>query len=137
VYNKEKDERWLKRIAKQLFTTQQQKELQNNPHVKQVSDKAITYTDTFKEHFIQAYEQGKLSFEIFQEAGFDVEILEKNAFKWLLSAGVRLASKRESSVLRTEESRALDVRWHVNSAPKRRSPSWKPNWNGSKWRMNS
>lgn len=61
-------------MSKQLFTTQQQKELQSNPYVKQVSDKAITYTDAFKEYFIQTYEQGKLPLEIFQEAGFDVDI---------------------------------------------------------------
>lgn len=62
-------------MSKKLFTIQQQKELQNNPHVKQVSDKAVTYTEAFKEHFIQAYEQGKLPREIFQQAGFDVDIL--------------------------------------------------------------
>lgn len=62
-------------MSKQLFTTKQQNELQKNPHVKQVSAKAITYTDAFKEHFIQAYGQGKLPREIFQEAGFDVDIL--------------------------------------------------------------
>ncbi|NMO96308.1 IS3 family transposase [Paenibacillus lemnae] len=62
-------------MSKKLFTTQQQNELQKNPYVKRVSDKAITYTDAFKEHFIQAYEQGKLPHEIFQGAGFDVDIL--------------------------------------------------------------
>lgn len=62
-------------MSKKLFTSSQQKQLKKNPYVRQVSDKAITYTDAFKEHFIQSYGQGKLPHEIFQEAGFDVEIL--------------------------------------------------------------
>lgn len=62
-------------MSKKLFTSSEQQQLKKNPYVRQVSDKAITYTDAFKEHFIQAYQQGKLSHEIFQEAGFDVEIL--------------------------------------------------------------
>lgn len=62
-------------MSKQLFTIKQQNELQKNPHVKQVSDKAITYTDAFKELFIEAHQQGKWPREIFQEAGFDVEVL--------------------------------------------------------------
>lgn len=45
-------------MSKQLFAIQQQKEFQNHLYVKQVSDKAIIYTDAFKEHFIKAYEQG-------------------------------------------------------------------------------
>ncbi len=73
-------------MSKKLFTTQQQKQLQKNPHVQQVSDKAITYTDAFKEHFIQAYGQGKLPREIFQEAGFDVDTLGTQR--------IRTASKR-------------------------------------------
>jgi len=62
-------------MTKQFFTTNQQNELRMNPHVKKVSDKAITYTDAFKESFIEAYKQGKMPQEIFQEAGFDVEAL--------------------------------------------------------------
>ena len=73
-------------MSKKLFTTQQQKQLQKNPHVQQVSDKAITYTDAFKEHFIQAYGKGKLPREIFQEAGFDVDALGTQR--------IRTASKR-------------------------------------------
>ncbi|GGO05855.1 transposase [Saccharibacillus kuerlensis] len=62
-------------MSKKLFTSLEQKQLKKNPYVKQVSNKAITYTDAFKEHFIQAYGQGKRPREIFQEAGFDVDSL--------------------------------------------------------------
>ena len=37
--------------------------------------KAITYTDEFKRNFIKEYEKGKFPREIFEEAGFDMEIV--------------------------------------------------------------
>lgn len=62
-------------MAKILFTEKQQKELAKNLYVKAVSEKAITYTDEFKRFFITENEKGKLPRAIFEEAGFDVEII--------------------------------------------------------------
>ncbi|GJM71340.1 hypothetical protein HMSSN036_35560 [Paenibacillus macerans] len=62
-------------MSKKLFTTQEQAQLRTNPYVKNVSAKAITYTDAFKERFIQEYNQGKFPSEIFQEAGFAIDVL--------------------------------------------------------------
>jgi len=62
-------------MSKKLFTTQEQTQLRTNPYVKNVSAKAITYTDAFKERFIQEYNQGKFPSEIFQGAGFDLDVL--------------------------------------------------------------
>ena len=59
------------------FTEKEIETLQNNPNVKNVSEKAITYTKEFKEHFMTEYNKGKLPKTIFQEAGFDVKILGK------------------------------------------------------------
>ena len=47
-----------------------------NPYVKAVSEKGITYTDEFKRLFIREYEKGKFPREIFEEAGFEVEVLD-------------------------------------------------------------
>lgn len=57
------------------FTDQQQAQLKLNPYVKNVSAKAITYTEEFKGIFIDEYSKGNLPSEIFLEAGFDIEAL--------------------------------------------------------------
>lgn len=40
-----------------------------------VSEKAITYIDEFKRHFISENEMGKLPREIFEEAGLNIELI--------------------------------------------------------------
>lgn len=63
-------------MSKKIFTEQEIKILSKNPYVKSVSTKAITYTDEFKQIFIDQYEKGKFPREIFEEfGGFDIEII--------------------------------------------------------------
>ena len=62
-------------MTKNYLTPSQQKEIKKNPYVKVVSDKAITYTDEFKRLFITENEAGKLPREIFEEAGFNIEMM--------------------------------------------------------------
>lgn len=49
------------------FTDEQVEKLRQNPNIKKVSRKAITYTKAFKEHFIIENEKGKLAKQIFKE----------------------------------------------------------------------
>ena len=75
-------------MIRTTFTEEQVKELANNPYVKAVSNKSITYTDAFKVHLVLEREKGKFPLEIFREAGFPLETLGKrriNNFssKWL------------------------------------------------------
>lgn len=62
-------------MGKYYFTEEQVKELKNNKYVKNVSEKAITYTDEFKIHFINEYNLGKLPKQIFKESGFNIKVL--------------------------------------------------------------
>lgn len=62
-------------MSKKLFTIQDQKVLKKNPYVKAVSEKGITYTDEFKAIAIKKNENGKGPIEIFEEAGFDIEVV--------------------------------------------------------------
>ena len=62
-------------MSKKLFTDQEQKILRKHPYVKAVSEKGITYTDEFKAIAIKRYEDGKSSREIFEDAGFDIDIV--------------------------------------------------------------
>ena len=74
-------------MTKNYLTPSQQKELRKNPYVKAVSDKAITYTDEFKRLFITDNEAGKLPRKIFEDAGFNIEMIgitrvSKAADRW-------------------------------------------------------
>jgi transposase len=58
-----------------MFTDKEIKQLTNNPYVRNMSSKAITYTDAFKQLFISENNKGKLPRELFEECGFDVTII--------------------------------------------------------------
>lgn len=84
-------------MSKKLFTDKEIKNLSNNSNVKSVSTKGITYTDEFKRIFITESENGKLPRLIFEENGFDVDIIgivrvNRAAARWR-------ATYKESGVL--------------------------------------
>jgi transposase len=62
-------------MSKKTFTEKEIKQLSTNPYVKTVSTKGITYTDEFKRIFIAEKEKGKFSRQIFDESGFDTDII--------------------------------------------------------------
>ncbi len=64
-------------MSKKLFSDKQIKILSANKYVKSVSEKGITYTDEFKRLFITENEKGKLPREIFEECGFEIDIIGK------------------------------------------------------------
>lgn len=57
------------------FTEDQIKHLRMNPYVKNVSEKAITYTEEFKEIFLAKYKQGMSPLAILRDLQFDVVAL--------------------------------------------------------------
>ncbi len=90
-------------MSKKLFTDQEQKILVKHPYVKAVSEKGITYTDEFKAIAIKGYEDGKSSREIFEDAGFDIDIL---GIQRVLSALKRWrAAYKENGVSGLEDTR--------------------------------
>lgn len=62
-------------MSKKLFNELERQQLKQNKYVLEVSDKAITYTDEFKLHFISEYDKGLLPRFIFEQAGFSVDII--------------------------------------------------------------
>lgn len=62
-------------MSKLKFSKKDIEILSQNPYVKKVSDKAITYTNDFKVLFMNQYNEGKNAVEIFTDAGFDVRTL--------------------------------------------------------------
>lgn len=74
-------------MSKITFTTKEIKTLQKNPNVQRISERSITYTDTFKNKFMDEYLAGKLPRKIFSENGFDIEVIglkriEQSAHRW-------------------------------------------------------
>ena len=57
------------------FTDEQVEELRKNPYVKNVSHKAITYEESFKEAFIEDYQNGMQPNEIFVKYGFNPKVI--------------------------------------------------------------
>ncbi len=70
-----------KAMSKKIFTEKEIKLLSSNNYVKSVSSKGITYTDEFKHILIAEKEKGKFAKEIFEECGFDVEVLGTERIK--------------------------------------------------------
>ncbi|MDQ6596525.1 IS3 family transposase [Bacillus salipaludis] len=68
-------------MSKKTFTEKEIIILSKNPYVKSVSSKGITYSHEFKQHFVSEFSKGKFSRQIFEEAGFDVEIIGMQRIK--------------------------------------------------------
>ena len=74
-------------MSKITFSTKEIKTLQKNSNIHCVSERAITYTDAFKNRFMDEYLAGKLPRQIFADNGFDVDVIgmkriEQSAHRW-------------------------------------------------------
>lgn len=69
-----------------------------------VSNKAITYTNEFKIHFIAECSKGKTSRVIFEEVGFDVDTIGIRRIDY---AGARL--RNENEVLGLDNTRRNNI----------------------------
>ena len=93
-------------MSKKIFTEQEILELSKNKYVKNVTAKGITYTNEFKLQFIAEYENGKTSRKIFEDAGFDVDVI---GIKRIESASLRWrAAYKDKGVLGLEDTRTLN-----------------------------
>ena len=77
-------------MSKITFNKETIELIKQNPYIVKVSEKSITYSDEFKRLFIDEYLKGKTPKVIFEEAGFDVNVLgvrryEQAAARWLRS----------------------------------------------------
>lgn len=65
----------IKTHKKSIFTPEQIEILASNKFTAKVNSRQIIYTLEFKNLFLSRYEQGDTSIEIFQDCGYDPEIL--------------------------------------------------------------
>ena len=90
-------------MSKIRFSNNEIEKLSKNKYVLKVSDKAITYTNEFKIHFIAEYSKGKTSRIIFEEAGFDVEVI---GIRRIDCAGARWRKAyKENGILGLDDTR--------------------------------
>lgn len=90
-------------MSKKIFTEKEIKSLSSNPFVKSVSPKGITYTDEFKHIFISENDKGKLPRQIFEECGFDIDVI---GIERVSSSGKRWrAAYRENGVSGLRDTR--------------------------------
>lgn len=67
------------------FTIEQQELLRMNPNIKKVTEKSITYSDSFKLFAIEEHAKGKTPHEIFKQAGINPNIIgSKNPCRCLI-----------------------------------------------------
>lgn len=93
-------------MSKKTFTDLEMLDLSKNKYVKNVTSKGITYTNEFKLQFIAEYENGKTSRKIFEDAGFDVDVI---GIKRIESASLRWrAAYKDKGVLGLEDTRTLN-----------------------------
>jgi len=99
-------------MSKRIFDEKEIEVLKRNPNVKKVSSKSITYKNEFKKLFIQEYELGKSPDEIFEENGFDSEILGQ---KRISSSTDRWkVAYKKSGILGLEDGREISGGRPVN-----------------------
>jgi hypothetical protein len=90
-------------MSNRIFSLEEIAILSKNEYVKNISEKAITYTDEFKQIFIAENQSGKLPIEIFEKHGFDTNIVGKDRIK---SAGKRWrAGYKENGILGLQDTR--------------------------------
>lgn len=68
-------------MSKIRFSNEEIEQLKINTNVKNVSEKAITYSDEFKHHFIAETLNGKSARVIFEESGFNIDVIGNERIK--------------------------------------------------------
>ncbi|GGM24398.1 hypothetical protein GCM10011351_07700 [Paraliobacillus quinghaiensis] len=92
-------------MSTRLFSGKEIKELYKNPYVTAVSNKGITYTDEFKRIFITENEKGKFPRQVFEEHGFDIDIIGINRVE---SSGKRWrAAYRKNGIAGLQDTRKV------------------------------
>ena len=62
-------------MNREIYDKKQMEELLKNKNVKKINGKGINYSNEFKIKAVKLYEEGMLPREIFERAGFNIDIL--------------------------------------------------------------
>jgi transposase-like protein len=90
-------------MDKKMFTREEIDELLKNKNVTKCSEKAISYSKAFRIEAVRLYnEEGLGSRKIFENAGFNIEIIGKDKPKGCLSRWSRISRIKGATSLETE-----------------------------------
>ena len=90
-------------MSKKRFTKEQREELLKNNNIAACSEKSITYSKDFKQRAVKQYnEEGLSSCEIFEKAGFDIELIGRTKPKECLVAWNKIYRTKGIKALSTE-----------------------------------
>ncbi len=89
-------------MAKRIFTEPEMKQLEKNPNVLRVSERTITYHPSFKRIAIKEYQIGKFPSQIFEENGFDLNVIGRKQPKRALQRWRETYEKHGESGLEGE-----------------------------------
>lgn len=81
-------------MGKNYFSQEEVKELEKNLYVKKVSEKAITYSQEFKEEFWLLLQEDMIPVEIFRKMGFDTKVIGRQRIS-NTAHRIRQQAKRE------------------------------------------
>lgn len=84
------------------FTEEEIKILESNPYTKKVSTSTITYTQEFREFFMEEYNNGTTPANILRKAGFDPKIFGKERIH-SMCCNIRRMADREAGVIDTRK----------------------------------
>jgi len=71
-------------MSKRIFSGEQIRELLQNSNIVSCSDKSITYCKDFKILAVKKYQEGLPASLIFEQAGFNIDLIGRKTPKWCL-----------------------------------------------------
>ncbi len=101
-------------MSKKHFTIEQINRLKDHPCIVQISEKAITYSEDFKERAVKAAESGLTSRMIFEKEGLSVQDLGKKRITGALNRW-RKMSQREDGF---KDTRATNTKGRPRNRPR-------------------
>ena len=82
-------------MSKHIYTEEDINKLSGNKYVVHCSDKSITFSTEFKKLAVHQYnEEGLIPVEIFEQAGFDLQIIAKDTPKECLGRWRRIVDRK-------------------------------------------
>ena len=99
-------------MSKRIFSKEEISALLKNPNVEKCSKKTILYSHEFKVSSLEKYRQGLTPFEIFRQAGFDIDMIGRQTpgdclYRWRTKRIVRQRGGRPKKIVKSTDAEKL------------------------------
>lgn len=89
-------------MSKRIFSDEELKALRNNPNVATCTNRYINFSKAFKLLAVKAYQGGQSAKTIFQQAGFDLNVVGKQTPKFRLMSWKKIYKNKGEAGLKIE-----------------------------------